>query len=126
MIIGGRWIFQLFEKPGHIRGTNENLYGLRFGIDTPGIYPKLAGKPHVVMLNESTSDLFINRLIQTVSDQKVQHLRKDIRKLHQHLYSIPAPLEIENHVVNRYVKHLDDGKPEFESLVRAFFDLKDI
>lgn len=35
MIIGRRWMFQLFEKPGHIPGTNEYLYGLPLAIGTP-------------------------------------------------------------------------------------------
>jgi hypothetical protein len=126
MIIGGRWIFQLFEKHGHIRSTNEYLYGLRYAMDTPGIYSKLAGKSHLVLLNEDSSGLFISRLLQTVSHEKVQHIRKDVRRLHEHLFSFQASREIENHVVNRYAHHLESGKAEFESLVNAFHDLKGI
>lgn len=62
--------------------------------------------------------------MQSVSEQKVQHLRMDIRHPHQLLFSFAAPLEDEDHVLSRYVRHRDDAKPHFESLVRALMILR--
>lgn len=122
MVIGGQWIFQLFEKSGHIRGTNEFLYGLRDALDTPGLYPKIAGRSHAVLVNTAVSERFVERLIQAVSTLKTQDIRETARMLHDGIFKVPASEEVVNYLVQRFLARKEEGNAEVKSYQLAFGD----
>jgi hypothetical protein len=122
MITGGKWIFQLFEKVGHIRGTNEYLYGLRDALDMAGLYPKIAGRSHVVLVNTEASERFVDRLKHAVSTLKAKDIRSTVRTLHDNIFPLSASDEVVEYLVHRYIARREEGNAEVKSYELAFKD----
>lgn len=125
-IMGGKWLFQLFTKEGHIRGTQEWLYGLRHGLDTVAFFPKITGKPHVLLHNQALSQSFTQNRLDSFIEKKTLGLRRIIREAHVKFFRTKPTPFIENYILQQYFSHSDSGKTEFESFVHAFYDLKNL
>lgn len=127
MIVAAQWVFQLFEKVGHIRGTNQYLYGLRDALDVIGIYPKIRDRSHVVLVNSDDSKHFLQGLMQAVTAAKLRDemegARRVTRGMFDAAFKIRPKREQEDFVVGRYLAHRGAGKQEEESCELAFREL---
>lgn len=123
-IMAADWMFQLFEKEGHLNSTVEWLYGLSAKINVKEAFEKTDKVSHTVILGPDLSRQISKNILQFLTEKKIIGLKRNIRDLHLHMFGVRPDDYIADFIYKQYFIHFKKTKSEFESLVNAFLELK--
>ena len=124
-IYAGRWFFELFRSEKQMKACNQYLYGIIQCLPVSQYYDNVKDKTHLFFLNATASVAVNARILDYFVERKLIGGRKGIRQLHLALFKQKAPEHIVNFILSKY-QHYIGGETEFNALVMAFHDLKQL
>ncbi len=123
-IMAGKWMFQLFQAEKHVKSTIEWLYGLQGKLNPFETYKIIKNTSHVILLNTENGEIISKNFLDFFTQKRINGVKKNIKDLHMHLFKTRPNNSIAQYIYQQYFVHLNDGKPEFDAMVNAFYDLK--